>query len=256
MSDPYLLIFVLAGLMIGSFLNVCIHRLPKGLSLVKPGSSCPSCKTSIKPHHNFPVLSYIFLRGHCAYCGIKISLRYPLVELIAAILSGILYLRFGLSGSYLFILYLTYFLIVIAFIDWDTNLILNRVLVSLLIGGLIINGVYQIIPWAEALIGAATGGGILYLIAILGQWYFKKESVGMGDVKFATVLGFFVGWKLILISLYTGYLFAALYYIFLKFSKKRPTKEYIPMGPFFSMAIFIWTGWWKELLSFYFSLIQ
>lgn len=256
MSNPNLLLFVIAGLMIGSFLNVCIYRLPKSLSLIKPGSSCPSCKTSIKFYHNIPVLSYIFLRGRCAYCDTKIALRYPLVELISAVLSGILYLRFGLSGTYVLYLYLTYFLIAIAFIDLDIHLILNKVLIALLIGGVLINVVYQVIPWTSALLGVLTGSGILYLIAVLGQWYFKKESVGMGDVKFAGVLGFFVGWKLILISLYTGYFFAAFYFIFLKFSKKRPTIDYIPMGPFFSMAVFVWIGWWRELLNLYFSLIQ
>lgn len=255
MNDPYLLVFVLAGLMIGSFLNVCIYRLPKGLSLVKPGSSCPSCKTPIKPYHNFPVLSYVLLKGRCAYCGTKISFRYPMVELITATLTGILYLRFGLTGNYLFFLYLTYFLITIAFIDWDTHLIRNKVLLGLFAGGIVINAVYKVIPWLSALYGTLVGAGTLFLIALLGQWYFKKESVGMGDVKFAGVLGFFCGWKLILISLYTGYLFAAFYFIFLKLSKKQPIKEYMPMGPFFSMAVFIWIGWWRELLDLYLSLV-
>ena len=256
MSDPYLLIFVIAGLMIGSFLNVCIYRLPKGLSLVKPGSACPSCKMHIKFYHNIPVLSYLFLKGHCAYCNVKISERYPFVEFVSALLSGILFLNFGLTGTYLFYLYLTYFLIVIALIDLDTHLIQNKVLIALFLGGIILNLFYSVISWPAALVGTITGGGVLYMIAILGQWYFKKESVGMGDVKFAAALGFFAGWKLILISLYTGYLFAAIYFIFLKFSKNQPNREYVPMGPFFSMAIFIWIGWWRELLGLYFSLVQ
>lgn len=256
MSDPYLLIFIIAGLMVGSFLNVCIYRLPLELSLVKPRSSCPHCQTQIKFYHNIPVLSFIMLKGHCAYCDAKISVRYPMVELISTILTGGLYLHFGLTGSFLFYLYLTYFLIVIAFIDLDTHLILNKALVVLFTGGLVLNFLYTVIEWPNALLGLVIGGGVLYLVALLGQWYFKKESVGMGDVKFAATLGFFVGWKMILISLYTGYLFAAIYFIFLKFLKKQPNKEYIPMGPFFSMAVFIWIIWWRELLGFYFSIIQ
>ena len=245
----------IVGAALGSFLNVCIHRLPQKKSLVFPGSSCPECNTSIKPYHNIPVLSYLLLRGRCAYCGARISLRYPIIELLTPLIALFLFWRFGLSAELVYYTYFYLFLIVISFIDLDTYLILNKVLIAFFVGGVILNFWLNVVPWKTALLGAVSGGGVLFLFALFGQWYFKKESMGMGDVKFATVLGFFLGWKLVLLSLYTGYLFAFIYIIILKIKKKQPTTEYIPMGPFFSLASIVWLSWWKELLDLYLTLI-
>ncbi len=246
---------LLIGAVMGSFLNVCIYRLPRKESLLRPRSRCPYCGISIKFYHNIPLLSYFFLKGRCAYCGHSLSSRYPAVELTAAVLSLLLYWKFGFSGNTVFYTFLMYMLIVIAFIDWDTNLILNKVLAILATGGAMLNLWLGVIPWLDAFLGMAAGGGLLFLFAVLGNWYYKKESMGMGDVKFAAVLGLFLGWELVLVSLYAGYLFAAIYFILLKLFQKQPTKEIIPMGPFFALGVLVLVVWQQELLHLYLALI-
>lgn len=250
-----LMFFFIGGMVIGSFLNVCIYRVPKNESLLFPGSHCPHCNTPLKFYHNIPVISFLFLRGKCAFCGAPISMRYLGVELLSGLVSLILYLKFGLSTRLFFYLFLSYTLIVISFIDIDTQLIKNKTLLVLAVGGSALNVWLHLIPWKEALIGAVTGGGLLLLFALFGRWYFKKESMGMGDVKFAAALGLLLGWKLVLASLYAGYLFAALYFLFLKVFKKLPISNYVPMGPFFSLGVFIVVVWSQELFDLYISLI-
>jgi len=255
MSFYFVLIFLVGGAVIGSFLNVVAYRLQRTESVIKPRSYCPHCKNQIAYYHNIPILSYLLLKGRCAYCGASISARYIIVEIISSLMAVFIYWKFGFSPETIFYLYLTFFLIVISLIDLDTNLILNKVLLFLLAGGLILNGWLQIIPWISALIGMLAGGGLLLVFALLGQWYFKKESMGMGDVKFAAVLGFFLGWKLVLVSLYAGYLFAAFYFIYLRIFNKQPIREYVPMGPFFSFGSILFIGWWKEIFDYYLALI-
>ncbi len=246
---------LLIGAVMGSFLNVCIYRLPKNESLIRPRSHCPYCGNSIKFYHNIPLISYAVLKGRCAYCGHSLPIRYPAVELTAALLSVLMYWKFGYSDKTLFYTFLMYTLIVIAFIDWDTNLILNKVLITLAVGGGILNLSMQIILWRDAFLGMAVGGGLLFLFAVLGNWYYKKESMGMGDVKFAAVLGLLLGWKLLLVSLYAGYFFAAIYFILLKLFQKQPTKRIIPMGPFFALGVLVLVVWQQELLDLYLALI-
>ena len=192
---PVILLFFIVGAVVGSFLNVCIYRLPKNESIISPGSHCPHCNTPLKFYQNIPILSYLFLKGKCAYCSETISSRYMWIELLSAFLSVVIYLKFGISAETIFYLFLVYILIVISFIDIDTQLIKNKVLILLAAGGLIINLWLQIISWSDALFGAVAGGGLLFFFALFGRWYFKKESMGMGDVKFAAVLGLFLGWK-------------------------------------------------------------
>jgi len=244
------------GAAIGSFLNVCIYRIPENLSLVKPGSFCPSCKKPLKFYHNIPLLSYLFLRGRCAYCGKSISIRYFLIELFSALLTILLVWKFGISADAVFYLSLVYGLIVIAVIDWQTNLILNKVLILLLLVGIVVNSWSHSIGWQNAIIGFFVGGGILFLLAFAGERLFKKESMGMGDVKFAAVLGFFLGWKSALLALYFGFFIAAVLYIFIKLIRNTPIEKYIPMGPFFALSTMIWILWGQNLIQWYLNWIR
>jgi len=212
----FYLIMAFVGAAFGSFLNVCIYRIPDGKSILFPRSKCPSCDQTIRFYHNIPVLSYLFLKGKCAYCGARISIQYPIIEFISILLSLIVFNKFGLSANTVFYLWLFYGIVVISAIDLRTRLILNKVLAVLLIGGVALNFVSHSISWKEAGIGLLSGGGSLYLIAVIGQLIFKKESMGMGDVKFAAVLGFFLGWKIVLLALYFGFFFSAVYYIIQK----------------------------------------
>lgn len=246
------LVFIF-GLVIGSFLNVCIYRLPRRISLVKPDSFCPACGHRIPYYYNIPVISYLFLKGKCAYCDNPISPRYILVELLTGILSLAVYWKFGLSPAFGFYLILVYFLIVISFIDLTTQLIYNRVLIYLFLFGVVYNLFLPVVDWRSALAGVLAGGGSLMFFAMLGQLLFRKESMGMGDVKFAAVLGFFLGWKLILLALFSGFVYAVIGIILIKLIRKYPKAEYIPMAPFLTIGVLTFVFWGSRIWEWYWS---
>jgi len=239
------------GIIIGSFLNVCIYRLPKGESVVYPASYCPYCKQKIPFYHNIPLISYLLLKGRCARCGHKISLRYFVVELLAGVITVFAYIKFGFTGQLAFYLFLFYALIVISFIDFETHLILNKILLVLFLVALGLNTFFAIISWKDGILGFVTGGGILLFFAVLGRFLFKKDGMGMGDVKFAAVAGFFLGWKLVLIALYAGFIFALLYYLIGKMARAESLQKSIPMAPFFSISIFLFLFYGDVFLHYY-----
>ncbi len=244
------------GAVFGSFLNVCIYRLPKSQSLAKPGSHCPHCKKPIPFYLNIPILSYLVIRGRCRSCGSKISIQYPLVELAAGVLTLLAFHKFGLSASFFFYTVFIYFLIVIAVIDLRTQMIYNKVLILLFIYGLIFNLLFPVISWQVAGLGLLLGGGAMLLFAVLGKALFKKESLGMGDVKLAACGGFFLGWKMILIALYGGFFLALILIIFLKLLRLMPKNEYIPLAPFLAAGLIVFLFWGNWLIDNYFQLIK
>ena len=248
------IIFIL-GLSIGSFLNVVVYRLPGSKSLWSPGSACPSCGTPIAFYDNIPLLSYLILRGKCRHCRAPISLRYPLVELATALLFLIVYKHTGLS-LYL-LLYLTFlsFMISIALIDIETGLILDRQLLLLLLTGVALNLYLSFIPWRAALIGMATGAGAMFLIAMLGKAMLKKESLGLGDVKFAGVAGFFLGALPTLAASYIGFLLAFIVILAAR-ALHKTVPRHIPLGPFLAGGFFLFLLWGNEIGAFYLNLLQ
>lgn len=255
MKNLWPALLFIGGIIFGSFLNVVIYRLPRRMSLVRPRSACPACHTPIPFYQNIPLLSFLLLRGQCAYCEQKISLRYPFIEFISGLLTLIIGLHFGPQPQTLFYLLLLYFLIAIGGIDFERQIIPNQLLLPLLLTGVALNFWTRSIAWMDGALGFAVGGGAMYLLAMLGNWYFKKESVGMGDVKMAAVLGFFLGWKLVLLTLYSGYLFAALYYVGLRLTRHSDKISYLPMAPFFAIGAIMWAGWWQPILNFYLSIV-
>ncbi len=244
------------GSAIGSFLNVCIYRIPKKKSLLYPRSTCPNCHTPIKFYHNIPIFSYLILRGKCAYCGFSIPISYFIIELISALAPVFFVYLYDYTIFALVITILFYGLLTLSVIDWKHYIIPNSILLGLLFIGIVINFCSPFISWQDAIIGFFAGGATLYFFAFLGNILFKKESMGMGDVKLASVLGFFLGWKSVLLALYFGFFLAALYYLIVKFFKKEPIDNYIPMGPFFSMSAIGWVLWGNTMLSWYLNLIQ
>lgn len=250
-----ILIFIL-GLIMGSFLNVCIYRIPKNKSLFWPRSFCPRCESPISFYDNIPILSYIMLQGKCRKCNQAIPIRYPIVEFLSGTITVLTYLKFNLSSELAFYLLLSYALIVIAFIDIDTQLIHNKVLLFVLVAGVFLNSIFKVILWTEALIGFTVTGGLMFLLALAGKYVFKKESMGMGDVKFAAVAGFFLGWKISLLGLYFGFVLALFIYIGLKAFKFVPINKYIPMGPWLSLSLFIFILWGENLINFYQQIIH
>lgn len=232
-----ILIF-LFGLIIGSFLNVCIYRLPFDQSILQPRSYCIKCQTTLQPIDLIPVLSWLSLRGKCRYCNTKITLRYAIVELFTAILFLYMYLQLGLGIRLLQAIFFISFLIVIALIDYDHQLILDNVLlcacgVGILINILIANTNSIIINWSSLILGALVGFGILFLIILL-----SCGRMGEGDALFAGVLGIWFGWKYILITLYISFLFGGILSLFLLLLGKK-VKDSVPFGSIMAICAFI-----------------
>ncbi|MEA2030580.1 MAG: prepilin peptidase [candidate division Zixibacteria bacterium] len=228
---------VLLGLVIGSFLNVVIYRLPQKMSFVMARSVCPHCGQQLKWYHNIPVLSYIFLRGKCAFCGGSISPRYPLVELLNAIFYLYFYWQLGASFNFLVLAMLTSSLLVIFFIDLEHQIIPDSITLSGMVVGLGVSFLPEGIGIINALIGLLAGGGSLYLIAILGDWLFKKESMGGGDIKMAAMLGAFLGWeKVAFIFIAAAAIGLVVSLAVMCFSSKMRQTHVIPFGPFLASA--------------------
>ncbi|MBP9013805.1 MAG: prepilin peptidase [Smithella sp.] len=224
------------GAAIGSFLNVCILRLPAETSLIKPSSQCPHCHHAIRYYDNIPIMSFFVLHGRCRDCRAKISWRYPLVELITAVLSLCLFMKFGLSWDYLVFFIFTAVLIVITFIDLDHQIIPD-ILTLPGIPLFFLAAVFIVkIPWLEALIGLLIGGGVLFVIALGYEFIAKREGMGGGDIKLLAMIGAFLGWKSLIFILLFSSLTGAVIGIAAMVIHKQDTKYAIPFGPFLSAA--------------------
>jgi leader peptidase (prepilin peptidase)/N-methyltransferase len=229
----YALIFIF-GLIIGSFLNVCIYRIPKKESVVFPASHCTSCSTKLKPIDLIPVFSWLLLKGKCRYCNAKILKQYPLVELLTAVLFVFLYSVIGLSNYLPVVLVFTALLIVVSFIDYQYYLIPNKLILVGFVIGLMIHIIFPTLAWQNALLGFVVGGGVLYVLAVL-----SKGGMGGGDIKLAALIGFYLGWQKVLQALFFGALLGSVFGILMILTKKIDRKTPIPFGPFLSMAVIL-----------------
>lgn len=229
--------------------------MPQKISIVLPGSFCPKCKTKISWWSNIPILGFIFLKGKCSSCHEPISHQYPLIELLAGLFAVLTFYYFGPSIKFLAYTNLIYFLIVIAFIDAKTHLIYNKVLIFLLGSGFLYQIISPFILWQDALLGMVVGGTAMFMVSILGRMLFKKDSLGMGDVKLAIAAGFFVGWKSILIALYFGFLLAFISIIFINRFRKNKIEGYIPLAPFLAGGLIVFLFWGNQLIQIYWSLV-
>jgi len=231
------------GAVVGSFLNVCIFRLPAKTSIIKPLSQCPHCHHPIRFYDNIPIISFIVLRGKCRDCDGKISWRYPLVELITAVLSLLLFLQFGLTLRFLIFFIFTAVLIVITFIDLDHQIIpdvltLPGIPIFFLLAIFVVK-----IPWLEALIGLLIGGGVLFAIAFVYELLTKREGMGGGDVKLLAMIGGFLGWKSLIFILLFSSFSGAIAGITAMIIKKQDMKYAVPFGPFLSAAAIAYLFW-------------
>jgi len=244
------LIFIL-GLIVGSFSNVCIYRIPKNESIIYPASHCPKCNNPIKPVDNVPILSYILLKGRCRNCKNKISIQYPLVELLTGLIYLIIYLIYGLNIQTLIYIILSSALIIIAFIDLNEEIVPDVISLPGIVIGFIVSFFVPYISFINSGLGVIVGGGIILIIGLAGSVIFKKEAMGGGDVKLAAMIGAFLGWRYITISLFLGFFLGALAGILLIMMKIKSREDTVPFGPFIVMGSLITLLWGEKILSWY-----
>lgn len=252
----YFIWIVLVGLALGSFLNVVIYRLPRHESLIKPGSRCPSCHTPIAWYDNIPLLSFFLLGGKCRHCKAAIPWRYPAVEAITALVLSALFAVHGFTPLFFVYSVLVLFLIPIAFIDLQTGLIPNTLTFSGFILGVILAFGLQFENWKSLVIGAIVGGVILLFFGVLGRWMFRKESIGMGDVKLLILIGIYVGFPEVVYSLFLGVFVAGLFILLGMLMKKIRLHDTIPFGPFIAFGTFVYICFGNVLLSWYIGVIR
>lgn len=226
----------LTGLAVGSFLNVCIWRLPRGQSIVRPRSRCPHCGEGIGARDNIPLVSYLLLRGRCRRCRKSISRRYPAVEALTGALAVICFLAFGLTAQAAVLFVLFCLLVVVSFADLDRMIIPDKVTLPGIVLGLALNAVIAPRSIGGFLLGAVVGAAALYVVAILGELLFKKESMGGGDIKLAAMVGAFVGWRGVLLALFFAVLVGAMVGISLMIVGLKKRREHIPFGPFIALG--------------------
>ena len=252
-----LVIIFVIGAVIGSFLNVCIWRMPRNESIVKPASHCPQCKKPIRWTDNIPILSFIFLRGRCRHCRHRISFIYPLVELLSASLFVINFMYFGVSPRFFVYTALECALIIGTFTDFAHFIIPNRITVGGLAVGLVLSGVFPQLhntssnkeAFLLSLLGAAAGGLSIYVVGLIGGFIFKKEAMGVGDVKLMAMIGSVLGWKSAILIFFIAPFFGSIVGVYLKFVKKI---EIIPYGPYLSLATVVTIFWGERILKILF----
>lgn len=248
------IIVFIFGAIVGSFLNVCIYRLPKGKSIVFPGSCCPRCGKPIKWYDNVPLLSYVILKGRCRSCRQPISPGYFIVEAVTAALAVALYMNFGLSQKFAVYSILSAGLVVATFVDLEIREIPDEVSLGGLAAGLILSAVFPAVSgavsWDRALLGSAigalAGGGSIYLMGFFGEMVFKKEAMGGGDVKLMAMVGSFLGWKLALLTFFIAPVFGSIVGIILK---AKDGRDIIPYGPYLSLAAMVSVFWGQRILE-------
>ena len=274
----FLAAIIFISLFIGSFLNVVVYRLPRmmeqswseecriylglkphteseKLNLYLPFSHCPRCKKKIKPWHNIPLLSYLWLKGRCAHCHSHISIRYPLIEALTCIMSFYVAWKFGFTWQTVAALFFTWICICLTFIDLDYHLLPDQLTLLLLWLGLFFSLYHLFADSQEAIIGAIAG----YIIFAITQWLFEwatgKTGMGQGDVKFLAALGAFLGWQMlpliILLASISGVIIASTHMLIKKQFKSVP----LPFGPYLAVAGWIALLWGKEIMHYYFAMV-
>ena len=244
-SLGYAVAFVL-GSIVASFANVCIHRLPLRQSVVYPASRCPSCQHPLRPWHNLPFVSFIALRGRCAFCQARISWRYPLVESLGGLLYLLGYHQLGLSVNAVAYALLVTALLVVSFIDLAYMIIPDAVTLPGLAVGVAIGLLPSSIGFANAVAGACLGGGIFLLIALI-----YPAGMGGGDVKLIAMIGAFVGWQAVLVTIILSAFCGAVCGLTLILLGLKGRRDPIPFGPFLAVGGIAAMLWGETLLTWY-----
>lgn len=248
------LIIFIFGTIIGSFLNVCVYRIPRGESVVFPGSHCPTCGHHLKWYNNIPILSFIFQKGRCGYCRGKISLQYPLIEFLNGVMYLIFYHKYGLSAEFIYYGAICGILIVLSSIDYYSGIIPDRFIFLILIFSIIykisLYIFYSVSPqWFNSILGLLVGGLLFLTISVL-----SKGGMGGGDIKLIGALGFALGLKMVFLNIFLSFIIGAIISLMLIALKKKGRKDSIPFGPFICMGFLITSLWGDKLLLWYINI--
>jgi len=239
------------GLIIGSFLNVVIHRLPKEESLVAPRSRCPACLTPIRARDNIPILSFLLLRGRCRDCGHPISWRYPLVEGLTGALFTLTVARFGLTLDSVFLLAFLSGLVAVSFIDFDHQIIPNAITLPGIPLGLLAGLLVGQPSVLDRLIGALTGAGFLYLVLFYGGVLYGQDAMGEGDLNLIALVGAFLGWRAVVVTILVACLAGSAVGLTLIALRRLGRREHIPFGPFLCLGAVVALFWGEHLIGWY-----
>ncbi len=253
MIDNYILILsALLGAIVGSFLNVVILRLPESSqSIVFPASHCPQCSSPLRWFENIPILSYIILLGRCGHCKQRISIQYPLVELLMSLITAALVFRFQLSLATAGYFVFSAALLVIIFIDIRLQIIPDVISLPGIVLGFLFCLVSDTVTWKSSLIGLLAGGGVLYAVALFYATLRKIDGMGGGDIKLLAMIGAWLGWQalpfVILMSSTTGSIIG----LIAMRRQKKGGQTRIPFGPFLSLAALVYVYYSENILFFY-----
>ncbi|CDM67700.1 bacterial Peptidase A24 N-domain family [Clostridium bornimense] len=244
----YTIFVIIIGLVIGSFLNVCIYRIEKEESIVTPSSHCMKCGHVLKWFELIPVLSYLFLKGRCRSCGEKISIRYPIIEIFNSILYLILYIRFGFTIDFFKFAFLSSLLLVIGVIDYDTTFVYTSTIRTGIIGGIIFLVLKVIIDGdgiGDNILGFSIGFIIIFLIVVI------TKGMGEGDYEIAAVSGLFLGSKGIILTLFLSIVLGGIVATILLIRRKKGLQSKMAFGPYIALATVIAAVWGEKILEFY-----
>lgn len=257
--------FFVVGSIVGSFLNVCIYRIPLHQSVIRPRSRCPHCNELIRWYQNIPIFSYIFLRGRCAHCRERISPVYPLVELLTALFFVMLFSRFGISTTFFYYAIFGCMLIILTFVDLHHRLLPAVITFPGIALGLLFALAYSLAapketmtllerftPVIESLKGAAFGAWLPLTVYLLFKWIRKKEALGHGDIVMLAMVGAFLGWKGVIVVLFLSSLVGSIVGIFVIVVLRKPSDYMFPFGTFIgaaALASIFWGGLVWRLFS-------
>ncbi len=267
------------GLVIGSFLNVCIYRIPRSVSIAFPRSACPKCKTPIRPYDNIPVISYLLLRGKCRSCENPISMQYPFVELLSGLAFFGCARTWGFSATTLVNTLFLSLTIILIFIDWQRQILPDAITLPGAAAGILLctfqapefyadalsfriasifglENIPSTLPWAGSLTGALIGGGILYVVGIGYLKLRKMHGLGMGDVKMMAMAGAFLGWRLAFMTIFAGSILGMLFGAGLMLARRANLKTKIAFGVFLGMGSAFSLFYGLSILRWYLHILR
>ena len=234
-----ILLAVLGGLVFGSFANVVVHRVPLKQSIVRPASRCPSCGVELRTRDNIPVVSWLLLRGRCRNCGERISVRYPAIEILTAVLFGLAAWRIRPATDLVAYVPLLWVLVVLSFIDLEHKLLPNRIVIPAFATGVLLLGISAalgpgVVAWVRALLGAVTAFAFFFALALI-----SPRGMGMGDVKLSAVLGLalgYLGWGRLFVGFFIAFAAGAVGGIALVMARRAGMKTEVPFGPYLALG--------------------